>query len=115
MRKQHVVGVHKAEHVARGARETPIHPVGRTRIGLEHNSRQPMPIALDELAAAVGRAWIDDDVLDIRMRLRQDRHEGTLEKHRLVEGDRDDADPHAHTSVAVFVQRMAPDDETPPK
>ena len=71
-----------------------IQPISRSLIRLENDLVDPVPVAFDDFPAPVGRAGVNNDVLNVRVVLLYDRSDCLLKKLRLVVGNRNDGELH---------------------
>jgi len=90
--QQQVIGVEPGQNFATGVCKTLVDSVRLALVGLGLPVRQTVSIFFDNLQAAIARAAVDDDVLQVWVILLQHRAQRLLEESRLVEGRRHDAD-----------------------
>ena len=90
-RKKIVIRIDEPVDLPGRARKAAVQSIGRPVVALE-DPDNAIPIGLDELAAAVGAAGIDHDVLELAPFLTQDRIDTGTQIFVLVKGDRHDRD-----------------------
>jgi hypothetical protein len=90
-----VVAVDVGDELAGGSSQTLVEGVGLPTVGLGDPPGEAIAIALDDLRRTVGRAPVDDDVLQIGVALVEDGVQGSLDERSLVERGRDYAKARA--------------------
>ncbi len=91
-RSQPVVAVQPGDDLARGAGHALVDCLALALVGLADNVGQPVAVGAEDVECAVGRTAVDDDVLDVRVALREYRPDRLLEILALVSRRRDDRD-----------------------
>src|SRR5437016_1030235 len=107
-REVDIVRVLPADEIARGPGKPLVEGVALPGIPLTHPVGEPALVLLDDLHAAVARAAVDDQVLEIGIVLVQDAEDGSLQELRLMEGGRHDRDPGAGRCVRRRRSRAGP-------
>jgi hypothetical protein len=82
----------EADRIAGGAADALVQCVVDAAVGLADEAGEPAAMRLDDRLRAVGRAAVDDPVLDVRVRLRGDRAQAVGQGSAGVVGGGDDAD-----------------------
>ncbi len=86
-----VIRIQDADDPAVGQCEALVEGVADAVVLLAHQIGQAHRLAAQHLESPVGRSAVDDDVLDIREGLRQDRIDRALDRRPAIVHDRDDA------------------------
>ena len=82
-RHERIVRVEKAKDVAGGGPKALVDGIGLTAVRLANHSQ--MVVTRQNLRRAIGRHAVDDDVLEVRVVLRQHALDGASDERRLIE------------------------------
>jgi hypothetical protein len=93
-----VVGVEHEHDAARRGLDAGVESRRMTAILLEHRD-DTIAVSRDDLARAIGRAVVDDDDLDVGVRLGERAVDRLRQERRVVVAREDDRRPHASSAV----------------
>ena len=103
-----VVTVEPSHDLARRLGESLVDGVVLTSVGFADRIGQPARIAIDDFCASVGRTPVDDDILHMRISLREHGLHGLFQELGLVERRSDDGNGRASFSHDGGRQTLCP-------